>query len=157
MAKKERSRFVLSVLEDGNPFDRNSGPVQKRTTYPAVSLGNGNIGPSTEEPHAQRTKLYQGLVGLLAYISTNTRPDVAQSHSELSQYLQNPSQKHMSATNLVWKYLIGQKRLAIGAQGGHAADGHTVYTSTGPEITNAEKKPLFYSTSDAGFADDLPT
>jgi hypothetical protein len=81
MAKKQRSRFVLSVLGDVNSFNRNSGPVQRRTTFPAVSLGNGNIGPSTEEPHDQRTKLYQGLVGLLAYILTNIQPDVAQSHS----------------------------------------------------------------------------
>jgi hypothetical protein len=83
--------------------------------YPAVPLVDSNIGPSTEEPDEKRTKLYQELVGLLAYISTYTRPDVAQTHSELSRYLQNPGQKHISAAYHAWKYLIGQKRLAIGA------------------------------------------
>jgi hypothetical protein len=32
-----------------------------------------------------------------------------------------------------------------------------MYTSTGPEITNADTEPLFYSASDAAFADDLVT
>jgi hypothetical protein len=84
--------------------------AQRSTTYPAVPLVDGNIGQSTEEPDDKRTKLYQELVGSLAYISTYTRPDVAQTHSELSRYLQNPGQKHISAAYHTWKYLIGQKR-----------------------------------------------
>jgi hypothetical protein len=83
--------------------------------YLAVPLADRNISLSTEEPDKQRTKLYQELVGSLAYISTYTRPDVAQAHSELSRYLQNPGQKHVSAAYHVWKYLISQKRLAISA------------------------------------------
>jgi hypothetical protein len=129
--------------------------AQKSTTYPPVPLVDGNIGPSTEEPDDKCTKLYRELIGSLAYILTYTRPDVAQTHSELSQYLQNPGQKHISAAYHAWKYLIGQKRLAIGAQGGCTADGHTMYMSTGPEITNADTEPLFYGASDAAFADNL--
>lgn len=71
--------------------------AQETAKSPIVPLVDGNIGPSTEEPEDQRTKLYQELVGSLAYISTCTRPDVAQTHSELSRYLQNPDQKHISA------------------------------------------------------------
>ena len=63
--------------------------IARTSKYPAVPLVDGNIGPSTEQPDEQRTKLYQELVGSLAYISTYTRPDVAQAHSELSRYLQN--------------------------------------------------------------------
>jgi hypothetical protein len=110
--------------------------------YPAVPLVDGNIGPSTEELDNKRTKLYQELVGSLAYISTYTQPDVVQTHSELSRYLLNPGQKHISAAYHAWKYLIGQKRLAIGARERCAADGHTIYTNTGPEITNTDTEPL---------------
>jgi hypothetical protein len=131
--------------------------IAQMSKYLAVPLVDGNLGLSTEEPDDKRTKLYQELVGSLAYISTYTRPDVAQTHLELSRYLQNPGQKHVSAAYYAWRYLIGQKRLAIGAQGGRTADGHTMYASTGPEITNADTEPLFYGASDAAFADDLPT
>ena len=51
--------------------------AQRSTTYPAVPLVDGNIGLSTKEPDDKRTKLYQELVGSLAYISTYTRPNVA--------------------------------------------------------------------------------
>ena len=71
--------------------------AQRSITYPTVPLADGNIGLSTEEPYDKRTKLYQELVRSLAYISTYTRPDVAQTYSELSRYLQNLRQKHVSA------------------------------------------------------------
>jgi hypothetical protein len=156
---RDRSQKKIWLMQDSfiEKVAAKYNIAQRSTTYPAVPLVDGNIGPSTEEPDEKRTKLYQELVGSLAYISTYTRPDVAQAHSELSRYLQNPGQKHISAAYHAWKYLIGQKRLAIGAQGGCAADGHTMYTSTGPEITNADTEPLFYGASDAAFADDLPT
>jgi hypothetical protein len=63
--------------------------AQTSRAFPGVPLVDGNIDPSTEEPDEQRTKLYQELVGSLAYISMYTQLDVAQTHSELSQYLQN--------------------------------------------------------------------
>jgi hypothetical protein len=58
--------------------------TQTSRAYLAVSLVDRNISLSTEEPDEQRTKLYQELVGSLAYISMYTRPDVAQAHSKLS-------------------------------------------------------------------------
>jgi hypothetical protein len=58
--------------------------IAQMSKYLAVPLVDGNLGLSTEEPDDKRTKLYQELVGSLAYISTYTRPDVAQTHLELS-------------------------------------------------------------------------
>jgi hypothetical protein len=127
--------------------------AQMSRAYPAVPLLDGNISPSTEEPDEQRTKLYQELVGSLAYISTYTQPDVAQTHSELSRYLQNPGQKHISAAYHAWKYLIGQKRLAIGTHGDQSS--RTIYTVS--SLGGAGAEPLFYSASDAAFADNLQT
>jgi hypothetical protein len=77
--------------------------IAQTSRYPAVPLVDGNIGLSIEEPEEQRTKLYLELVGSLAYISMYTRPDVTQTHSELSRYLQNPGQKHVSAAYHAWK------------------------------------------------------
>jgi hypothetical protein len=156
---RDRSQKKIWLMQDSfiDMVAAKYNIAQRSTTYPAVPLVDGNIGLSTEEPDDKRTKLYQELVGSPAYISTYTRPDVAQAHSELSRYLQNPGQKHISAAYHAWKYLIGQKRLAIGAQGVRTADSHTMYTSAGPETTNADTEPLFYGASDAAFADDLPT
>jgi hypothetical protein len=151
---RDRSQRKIWLMQDSF-IDKVAAKynIADTSKYPAVPLVDGNIGLSTEEPDEQRTKLYQELVGSLAYISTYTRPDVAQAHSELSRYLQNPGQKHVSAAYHVWKYLIGQKRLAIGAHGDQS--NRTIYM--GSSLGGAETEPLFYGASDAAFADDLPT
>ena len=112
--------------------------------YPAVPLVENSLPLSLEEPHRQRTKLYQQLVGSLAYISTFTRPDVARAHSVLAQHLQNPGQKHMAAVKHVWRYLYGTKHLAIRASKQVAESSSYVWD-----------KSLFYGASDAAFADDV--
>ena len=86
-----------------------------------------------------RTKIYQQLVGSLAFISTNTRVDVARAHSVLGQHLQNPGQKHLNSAYHVWRYLLGKRELAIEADG---------------SIQPSQNGLLFYGASDAAFADD---
>lgn len=152
---RDRSQKKIWLMQDSfiEKVAAKYNIAQTSRAYPAVPLVDGNIGPSTEEPDDQRTKLYQELVGSLAYIATYTRPDIAQAHSELSRHLQNPGQKHVSAAYHAWKYLIGQKRLAIGAHGDQSS--RTIYM--GSSLGGAGTEPLFYGASDAAFADDLPT
>jgi hypothetical protein len=152
---RDRSQKKIWLMQDSfiDKVAAKYNIAQTSRAYPAVPLVNGNIGPSTEEPDEQRTKLYQELVGSLAYISMYTRPDVAQTHFELSRYLQNPGQKHVGAAYHAWKYLIGQKRLAIGAHGDQSS--RAIYM--GSSLGGAGTEPLFYGASDAAFADDLPT
>jgi hypothetical protein len=52
-----------------------------------------------------------------------------------------------------WKYLIGQKRLAIGAHGYQSSRAIYIGSSLGGTGT----EPLFYGASDAAFADNLLT
>jgi hypothetical protein len=127
---RDRSQKKIWLMQDSfiDKVAAKYNIAQTSRACPAVPLVDGNIGPSTEKPDEQRTKLYQELVGSLAYISTYTRPDVAQTHSESSRYLQNPGQKHISAAYHVWKYLIGQKRLAIGTHGDQSS--RTIYTGS---------------------------
>jgi hypothetical protein len=112
--------------------------------YPAVPLVESVLAQSAEETDHQPTRLYQQLVGSLAYISTFTRPDVARAHSVLARHLQNPGQKHMSAVKHVWRYLYGTKHMAIGASEQIAESSSYVWD-----------KSLFYGASDAAFADDV--
>jgi hypothetical protein len=80
-------------------------------------LAKDYLEASTEPQNDCRTSMYQQLVGLLAYISVFTRPDVARARSVLARHLQNPGQKHLSAAYQVWRYLIRTKYLAISASG----------------------------------------
>jgi hypothetical protein len=114
----------------------------------AVPLSEENLGASQEPQNNHRTKLYQQLVGSLAYISTFTRPDVARAHSVLARHLQNPGQKHLSAAYHVWRYLLSTKYLAITAAGNNPQ--HSYYLTKPYE---AEEDQVFYGASDAAFAD----
>jgi hypothetical protein len=104
---------------------------------------------STESQNDQRTRMYQQLIGSLAYISTFTRPDVARAHSVLARHLQNPGQNHLSAAYQVWRYLLRTKYLAISASGDTPQNS---YYLTKPQ--EAVEELIFYGASDAAFADD---
>jgi hypothetical protein len=64
------------------------------------------------------TKMYQRLVGNLAYIKVITRPNVTHAHSVLARFLTNLGLNHLSEIKHVWRYLYGTRYLAICAQGG---------------------------------------
>jgi hypothetical protein len=118
--------------------------LKSRGRYTAVPLLENSLTHSEEETNDQRTQLYQQLVGLLAYISTFTRPNVARAHSVLARHLQNPGQKHVSAVKHVWRYLYGTRHLAIRASQEIAKSSSYVW-----------EKTLFFGASDAAFADDV--
>jgi hypothetical protein len=80
--------------------------------YPDFPIKENFLQPSTEEPNSKRTKLYQQLVGSLAYIATFTRPDISRAHSVLARHLANPGQKHLYAAII----LLARKALRLRPQ-----------------------------------------
>ncbi|KAI1681242.1 Pol protein [Pyrenophora tritici-repentis] len=125
--------------------------------YPDFPIKENVLPPSTEEPNSKRTKIYQQLVGSLAYIATFTRPDVARAHSVLARHLANPGQKHLYAAIHCWRYLIGKRNLALKASGTQNEKDLFVIP-----VENADKytdtvEPIFYGASDAAYADEPDT
>jgi hypothetical protein len=74
---------------------------------------------------------------------------VARAHSVLARHLQNPGQKHLSAAYQVWRYLLRTKYLAISASENTPQNS---YYLTKPQ--EAGEELIFYSASDAAFADN---
>lgn len=56
---------------------------------------------------------YQKLIGMLLYLSTNTRPDISASISILSQKIKNPSKNDLNEVKRVIRYLKGTKGLKL--------------------------------------------
>ena len=118
---------------------------------PDVPLTENWLPQSTEEPDAARTKLYQQLVGSLAYIAIWGRPDVARTHVVYACHLTNPGESHVSKIRQTWRYLLGTKTLALEAS---ANIQDTVeYLSDDPLY----RDPLFFGSSDASYADEPET
>ena len=48
---------------------------------------------------------YSSVVGMLLYLSMNTRPDIAFAVSQVAQFTSNPKQSHASAVKMIIRYL----------------------------------------------------
>ena len=81
---------------------------------------------------------YQQRIGSLTFAATTTRPDISYATSKLAQFLTNPSPAHLTAANRLLQYLHHTKTLAI-------------------EFSDSDVNPIFFSSSDAAFADDAKT
>ena len=58
-------------------------------------------------------KLYQELIGSLNHLAVFSRPDISNAVSQLSQFLQDPTETHMKAARHVLRYLKGTRNLSI--------------------------------------------
>ena len=56
---------------------------------------------------------YRSIVGMLLYLSTNSRPDIAFSVSQVARFSHNPKQSHASAVKTIIRYLSGTKTKGI--------------------------------------------
>ena len=52
---------------------------------------------------------YRSIIGMLLYLSTNTRPDIAFAVSQAARFSNNPKQSHATAVKTIVRYLVGTK------------------------------------------------
>ena len=69
--------------------------------------------PNEEKATSQETLLYQQIMGSNNFAATMTRPDIAFSISNLSQFLQNPSTTHLASARRIIRYLQSIKTYAL--------------------------------------------
>jgi hypothetical protein len=104
-----------------------------------------------KDPNKARTKLYQQLVGTLAYIAVWGRLDVARTHVIYICHLTNPGQSHVSKVRKTWEYLLGTKGYALEA----FASKHDLIEYITDDLDYRD--PLFFGAFDAFYADEPET
>jgi hypothetical protein len=74
-----------------------------------------NLPVSTNNPilDAEGIHTYMSKVGAINYIANSTRPDILFSSSQLSRFLQRPTQHHMAAVDEIIYYLLGTSTLGL--------------------------------------------
>ena len=82
-----------TMMEDCNP---NSLPAA------TVALGSDKEGEPMEEAWS-----YRAICGMLLYLSTNTRPDIAFAVSQVCRFSSRPTKKHATAVKTIVRYLKG--------------------------------------------------
>ena len=63
------------------------------------------LGSDPEGPPIKENQKYSSVVGMLLYLSTNTRPDIAFAASQVAWFTSNCKQFHASAVKMIIRYL----------------------------------------------------
>ena len=65
------------------------------------------LGSDVDRPPMKEKWSYPLLVGILLYLSTNTRPDIAYAVSQVARFGSNPKHSHPSTIKMIVRYLAG--------------------------------------------------
>ena len=106
-----------TTLENGSILMNQPGLIQKIIDATEMGGCNPNRTPTTKEalgldPDGKRMTEkwnYRSIVGMLLYLTTNTRPDISFAVSQVARFSHNPKQSHASAVKTIVRYLAGSK------------------------------------------------
>ena len=91
------------------------GLIKKIMDATGMNDCNTNRTPTTKEALASDDEgqpmedewNYRSVVGMLLYLSTNTRPDISYAVSQVARFSHNPKKSHASAVKTIIRYLSG--------------------------------------------------
>ena len=108
----------LGIIFTKNPTNgtltlTQKGLIQKIVDATGMSDSNYNWTPATQAslgidpdgPPMNESWSYRSIVGMLLYLSTNTRPDIAFAVSQVARFSHNPKKSHASAVKTLVRYL----------------------------------------------------
>ena len=98
--KMTQEGLIKKIMEATGMNDCNSN----RTPTTKEALGSDEQGEPMEDPWN-----YRSVIGMLLYLSTNTRPDIAYAVSQVARFSHNPKKSHASAVKTIIRYLAGSK------------------------------------------------
>jgi hypothetical protein len=99
----DQQAYVEQMLEEFNMSE-----VRTVTTPGSQEELSRSDGPRDAEGHLRMRSIpYRRVVGTLMYLSNTSRPDITHSVHVVSQYAQNPGEKHWAAVKQILRYLCG--------------------------------------------------
>jgi len=103
--KIHQNSYIQQLLDRHGMADCNSVTTPLDTSVKLSSIMSEEASTDARE--------YASIVGGLMFAACVTRPDIMCAVGQLSQFLNNPSSKHMSAAKRVLRYLKGTSSLGI--------------------------------------------
>ena len=98
--KMSQEGLIKKILEATQMEDCNSN----RTPTTKEPLGSDDQGEPMEDPWN-----YRSVIGMLLYLSTNTRPDISYAVSQVARFSHNPKKSHATAVKMIIRYLAGTR------------------------------------------------
>ena len=111
----------FDYLKDGSIECTQRGLIQKTLTAAGMENCNPNaipasqvtLGADEDGESMDETWNYRAICGMLLYLSTNTRPDIAFAVSQICRFSSNPKKSHASAVKTILRYLKGTSNKGI--------------------------------------------
>ena len=99
--------------KDGTITMTQPGLIKKIVEATGMTNCNGNFVPASQVclgsdpdgPPMKEKWNYRSIVGMLLYLSTNTRPDISFAVSQVARFSTNPKQSHAQAIKMIVRYL----------------------------------------------------
>ena len=108
----------IESFDDGSRHMTQKGLIKKLLQTADMLDCNYNWCPTTKtalgsdpdgEPHDKDEFDYASIVGMLLYLSNNTRPDITFAVSQVARFTHNPKKSHASAVKSILRYLARTK------------------------------------------------
>ena len=96
--KMTQEGLIKKILDATGMNECNSN----KTPATREALGSDEQGEPMEDSWN-----YRSIIGMLLYLSTNTRPDIAYAVSQVARFSHNPKKSHASAVKTIIRYLSG--------------------------------------------------
>jgi len=144
-----QTKFIEDVLHKFQLEDVPTTATPAAVSDKVLKSWVPDIGSKEHKFMTERTKLngwsretiYRGIVGSLLWIARCTRPDISFIVSQLSRFMQRPSQHHLSRAIRACGYLAGTKHIGI-------------CLGNDSNLTSQQvKRDQVYTYSDASFCD----
>jgi len=112
---RDRTNKTITIRQDGyvNMILEKFQMLDAKPASIPIPHGVKLIKLDKQEESTIDGKIYQSKVGSLMYAMLCTRPDLAYTVSQISQFNNHPSEEHDAAANCVFKYLCGTSNLGI--------------------------------------------
>ena len=104
----------IEEFSDGSRHMTQKGLIKKLLMTTGMEECNPNWTPTTQaalgsdpdgEPYDQKQFSYASVVGMLLYLSNNTRPDITFAVSQVARFTAAPKQSHATAIKIIIRYL----------------------------------------------------
>ena len=115
----EFSKFlgINFAFKDNTVHMTQTGLIDRIAAATGLTDSNPNHTPTHQEALGKDingsamtdTWSYRSVVGMLLYLSTNTRPDIAFAVSQVARFSNNPKQSHATAVKTIIRYLVGTR------------------------------------------------
>ena len=136
VTKDKFGRFVISQRNYIDSIIRTAGLEEaKISKFPMDPGYNKQMGDPLEN-----NRLYRKLIGMLLYLSTNTRPEIAASVAMLSKRVENPRTNDLVEVKRVVRYLKGTKSLRLKLNDIGFESGITAFSDADWTENNSDRK-----------------